>query len=76
MADVSISRPDLKGLLSLEKRVLAQRVLDLHDELVRERARREEAEAQIRVPSWERGFVKDTVRARDADLPQVGSFHG
>ncbi|GJD74517.1 hypothetical protein MKK50_15770 [Methylobacterium sp. J-043] len=76
MADLSIFKPDLKGLLSLEKRELARRVLELHDELVRERARREEAEAQIRVPSWERGFVKDTGRARDADLPAVGSFHG
>jgi predicted translin family RNA/ssDNA-binding protein len=39
MADLSISKPDLKGLLSLEKRELARRVLELHDQLVRERAR-------------------------------------
>ncbi|TXN10205.1 hypothetical protein FV219_06595 [Methylobacterium sp. WL122] len=44
MADLSISKPDLKGLLSLEKRELARRVLELHDELVRERARRERVE--------------------------------
>ena len=44
MGDLSISKPDLKGLLSLEKRELARRVLELHDELVRERARRERVE--------------------------------
>jgi hypothetical protein len=41
MADLAISAPAMKGLLSLEKKELARRVLELHDLLARERANRE-----------------------------------
>lgn len=57
MADLSISKPDLKGLLSLEKRELARRVLELHDELVRERARRETEVADLQADKARLDFL-------------------
>jgi hypothetical protein len=47
MADLAIPAPAMKGLLSLEKKVLASRVLELHSELARERVRREAAEGTV-----------------------------
>ncbi|MCJ2040960.1 hypothetical protein MKK55_18695 [Methylobacterium sp. J-059] len=67
MANLSISKPDLKGLLSLEKRELARRVLELHDELVRERARTAQARCDAETATH-------MARTSNAGLPAVGSF--
>lgn len=77
-----------RSLMNCTKDVLASCILELHDVLDREQARREAAEAKLAEAAWGTGTpclrekldaaqaAIEQRRTRDADLPAVGSFHG